>query len=55
MRLREELEKTTTLTTLERQKAARMIMQDNRLMSYFFSLPEDGKDEWVRALLTGAI
>ena len=30
-------------------------MQVNGLMSYFFSLPEDGKDEWVRALLTGTI
>ena len=55
MRLREEFEKTTTLTTLERHKAARMIMQDNGLMSYFFSLPEDEKDEWVRSLLTRAI
>ena len=55
MQLGKELERTTTLTTMERHKVARMIMQDNAMVSYFFSVPDDGRDEWVRALLNGTI
>ena len=55
MQLGKELERTTTLTTIERHKIARMIMQDNAMVSYFFSVPDDGRDEWVRALLDGTI
>ncbi|KAF4382875.1 hypothetical protein G4B88_021658 [Cannabis sativa] len=45
MQLGKELEMTTTLTTAQRHKVARMIMQDNALVSYFFSVPDDENDE----------
>ncbi|KAF4390472.1 hypothetical protein F8388_005969 [Cannabis sativa] len=50
MQLGKELERTTTLTTTQRYKVARMIMQDNALFSYFFNIPDDEKDEWARLL-----
>ncbi|PON87613.1 Myb/SANT-like domain containing protein [Trema orientale] len=55
MQLGDELKRTTTLTTMERHKVARMIMQDNAMVSYFFSVPDNSRDEWVRALLDGTI
>ncbi|KAF4395810.1 hypothetical protein F8388_018084 [Cannabis sativa] len=55
MQLGKELERTTTLTTTQRHKVARMIMQDNALVSYFFSVPDDEKDEWVRLLIDGSL
>ena len=36
MQLGKELERTITLTTIERHKVTRMIMQDNAIVSYFF-------------------
>ncbi|KAF4373678.1 hypothetical protein G4B88_029628 [Cannabis sativa] len=55
MQLGTELERTTTLTTAQRHKVARMIMQDNALVSYFFSVPNDEKDEWARLLIDGSL
>ncbi|XP_060974577.1 uncharacterized protein LOC133039682 [Cannabis sativa] len=55
MQLGKELERTTTLTTTQRHKVARMIMQDNALVSYFFSVPDDEKDEWARLLIDGSL
>ena len=55
MQLGKELERTTTLTTAQRHKVARMIMQDNALVSYFFSVPDNEKDEWVTLLLDDSL
>ncbi|PON35670.1 hypothetical protein TorRG33x02_268100 [Trema orientale] len=55
MQLGDELKRTTTLTIMERHKVARMIMQDNAIVSYFFCVPDNDKNEWVRALLDGTI
>ncbi|KAF4350561.1 hypothetical protein F8388_007129 [Cannabis sativa] len=55
MQLGKELEMTTTLTTAQRHKVARMIMQDNALVSYFFSVPDDENDEWARLLFDGSL
>ncbi|KAF4395888.1 hypothetical protein G4B88_028058 [Cannabis sativa] len=55
MQLEKELERTTTVTTTQRHKVARMIMQDNALVSYFFSVPDDEKDEWARLLIDGSL
>ncbi|KAF4403807.1 hypothetical protein G4B88_014263 [Cannabis sativa] len=55
MQLGKELERTTTLTTAQRHKVARMIMEDNALVSYFFSIPDDEKDEWARLLIDGSL
>ncbi|PON58684.1 hypothetical protein TorRG33x02_290610 [Trema orientale] len=55
MQLGGESEKTTTLTTIERHKVAHMIMQDNAMVSCFFSVPNNDKDEWLRALLDRTI
>jgi len=32
-----------------------MMVKDDALVSYFFSIPDDEKDEWARALLAGDI
>ena len=53
MNLGKELEKNTTISRMERHKVARMIMQDNALISYFFSIEDKDKDEWVRGVLAG--
>ncbi|KAM6580469.1 hypothetical protein CsatA_004243 [Cannabis sativa] len=37
------------------ETVARMIMQDNALVSYFFSVPDDEKDEWARLLIDGSL
>ncbi|PON77171.1 hypothetical protein PanWU01x14_027900 [Parasponia andersonii] len=55
MQLGDELKRTTTLTTIERHKVAQMIMQDNAIVSYFFSIPDNDKDEWVRAVFDETI
>ncbi|KAM6569170.1 hypothetical protein CsatB_017155 [Cannabis sativa] len=55
MRVNEEIMRTTLLPMMDRHRAARMIMSDNALVSFFFSLPDEEKDHWVRALLIGAI
>ncbi|KAF4374433.1 hypothetical protein G4B88_012822 [Cannabis sativa] len=55
MQFGKELERTTTLTTTQRHKVARMIMQDNALVSYFFSVPDDEKNEWARLLINGSL
>ncbi|KAF4360758.1 hypothetical protein F8388_011474 [Cannabis sativa] len=55
MQLGKELERTTTLTTSQRHKVARMIMQDYALVSYFFSVLDDEKDEWARLLIDGSL
>ncbi|KAF4348104.1 hypothetical protein F8388_017741 [Cannabis sativa] len=55
MQLGKELERITTLTTTQRHKVALMIMQDNALISYFFSVPDDEKDEWARLLIDGSL
>ena len=54
-RIRDELQRSTTITALERHKVARMMIKDDALVSYFFSIPDDEKDEWARALLAGDI
>ncbi|KAF4381917.1 hypothetical protein F8388_000611 [Cannabis sativa] len=55
MQLEKELERTTTLTTAQRHKVARMIMQDNALVSYIFSVPNDEKDELARVLFNSSL
>ena len=46
MQLEKELERrTTTLTIIERRKIPRMIMRDNAMVSYFFSVPDNSRDE----------
>ena len=51
-RLRDELQRTTTIKIMKRHKVARMMMKDDALISYFFSIPNDERDEWARALLS---
>ena len=41
MQLGKELERTTTLITMERHKVARMIIHDNAMVSYFFIIPDE--------------
>lgn len=53
--LRAELERTTTISTIERHKAARLIMKDDATVCYFFSVPDQERDEWVKALLAGEL
>ncbi|KAK1566721.1 hypothetical protein Q3G72_003358 [Acer saccharum] len=55
MQLGEELSKTTTLTIMERHKVYQLIVQDNALVSYFFSLPDELKDDWAKGILTRTI
>ncbi|TXG74232.1 hypothetical protein EZV62_002811 [Acer yangbiense] len=55
MQLGEELSRTTTLTIMERHKVFRLIVQDNALVSYFFSLPDELKDDWAKGILAGTI
>ncbi|KAK1582698.1 hypothetical protein Q3G72_017424 [Acer saccharum] len=55
MQLGEELSRTTTLTIMERHKVFRLIVQDNALVSYFFSLPDELKDDWAKGILVGTI
>ncbi|TXG51732.1 hypothetical protein EZV62_024256 [Acer yangbiense] len=55
MQLGEELSRTTTLTIMERHKVYRLIVQDNALVSYFFSLPDELKDDWAKGILAGTI
>lgn len=50
-----ELIRTTALTMRERHKATRLITHDNASVNIFFSLPDEEKEEWVRALLNGSI
>ena len=45
MQLRDEIERTTTLTTTERHKVVCMIMQDNTMVSYFFNVSYYDRDE----------
>ncbi|TXG62851.1 hypothetical protein EZV62_009845 [Acer yangbiense] len=55
MQLGEELSRTTTLTIMDRHKVYRLIVQDNALVSYFFSLPDELKDDWAKGILAGTI
>ncbi|KAK1582087.1 hypothetical protein Q3G72_011716 [Acer saccharum] len=55
MQLGEELSRTTTLTIMERHKVFRLIVQDNALVSYFFSRPNELKDDWAKGILVGTI
>ncbi|KAK3229332.1 hypothetical protein Dsin_001213 [Dipteronia sinensis] len=55
MQLGEELSRTTTLTIMECHKVFRLIVQDNALVSYFFSLPDELKDDWAKGILFGTI
>ncbi|KAK1561061.1 hypothetical protein Q3G72_033985 [Acer saccharum] len=55
MQLGEELSRTTTLTIMERHKVFRLIVQDNALVSYFFSHPDELKDDWAKGILAGTI
>ncbi|KAK1562788.1 hypothetical protein Q3G72_017129 [Acer saccharum] len=48
MQLGEELLRTTALTIMERHKVFRLIVQDNALVSYFFSLLNELKDDWAK-------
>ncbi|EXC06429.1 hypothetical protein L484_004715 [Morus notabilis] len=54
-RLSDELQRTTTINTMERHKVARMMMKDDALVSYFFSIPDDERGEWAIAFLAGDI
>ncbi|KAK2648459.1 hypothetical protein Ddye_015948 [Dipteronia dyeriana] len=45
MQLGNELSRTTTLAIMERHKVFRLIVQDNDLVSYFFSLHDELKDD----------
>ena len=40
---------------VECDRAASMILDDSALVSYLFSLPDEEKDAWMRALLIGSI
>ncbi|KAK2635094.1 hypothetical protein Ddye_029886 [Dipteronia dyeriana] len=51
MQLDNELSRTTTLTIMEHHKVFRLIMQDNALVSYFFNLPDELKDDWAKVVL----
>ncbi|KAK2644417.1 hypothetical protein Ddye_019612 [Dipteronia dyeriana] len=55
MQLGNELSRTTTLPIMERHKFFRLIVQDNALVSYFFSLPDELKDDWAKGILVGTI
>ncbi|KAK2662443.1 hypothetical protein Ddye_001017 [Dipteronia dyeriana] len=55
MQLGNELSRTTTLPIMERHKVFRLIMQDNALVSYFFSLSDELKDDWAKGILAGTI
>ncbi|KAK0585181.1 hypothetical protein LWI29_024345 [Acer saccharum] len=55
MQLGEELSRTTTLTIMERHKVFRLIVQDNALVSYFFSLLDELKDDWAKGILARTI
>ena len=55
MRLNEEIMKTTILSMVEHHRAARIILGDSTLVSFLFSLPDEEKDAWMRALLIGSI
>ncbi|KAL5549429.1 hypothetical protein UlMin_004660 [Ulmus minor] len=54
-KLGEELSKTTTLSIMECHKVFKLIVQDNAMVSYFFSLPDELKDDWVKGILAGTI
>ncbi|KAK2636675.1 hypothetical protein Ddye_031467 [Dipteronia dyeriana] len=55
MQLGNELSRTTTLTIMQRHKVFRLIVQDNALVSYFFSLSDELKDDWAKGILDGTI
>ena len=55
MKLGEEFSKTTTLSIVECHKVFKMIVQDNAMVFYFFSLPNELKDDWVKGMLVGTI
>ncbi|KAL5564342.1 hypothetical protein UlMin_027506 [Ulmus minor] len=55
MKLGKELSKTTTLSIMECHKFFKLIVQDNAMVSYFFSLPDELKDDWVTGMLAGTI
>ncbi|KAL5565271.1 hypothetical protein UlMin_028435, partial [Ulmus minor] len=55
MKLGKELSKTTTLSIMECHKIFKLIVQDNAMVSYFFSLPDELKDDWVIGMLAGTI
>lgn len=44
-RIRDELQRTTTINTMEHHKVAHMMIKDDALVSYFFSIPDDERDE----------
>ncbi|KAL5574094.1 hypothetical protein UlMin_023691 [Ulmus minor] len=55
MKLGKELSKTTTLSIMERHKVFKLIVQDNAMISCFFNLPDELKDDWVKGMLVGTI
>ncbi|KAL5542783.1 hypothetical protein UlMin_010493 [Ulmus minor] len=55
MKLGEELSKTTTLSIIEHHKVFKLIVKDNVMVSYFFSLPDELKDDWVKGMLDKTI
>ncbi|EXB53670.1 hypothetical protein L484_013305 [Morus notabilis] len=50
-RIRDELQRTTTINAMERHKVAQTMIKDDALVSYVFSIPDDEKDEWAKACL----
>ncbi|KDO57232.1 hypothetical protein CISIN_1g022123mg [Citrus sinensis] len=50
-----ELKKITSLTTVERLKATRLIARDNAALNVFYSLSDEDRKVWVKLFLSGEI
>ena len=51
----EEIKKLPGITTIERFKVLRNITKDDDKILVFFSVADDEKEEWVKAVLNGDI
>ncbi|KAA8519285.1 hypothetical protein F0562_013541 [Nyssa sinensis] len=55
VRINEELLKLPTISMFERHKATLQIARDHKTTDVFFTIADDKKEEWVKALLRGDI
>ncbi|KAA8519170.1 hypothetical protein F0562_013426 [Nyssa sinensis] len=55
VRINEELLKLPTISMFERHKATLQIARDHETTYVFFTIADDEKEEWVKALLRGDI
>ncbi|KAA8541127.1 hypothetical protein F0562_025127 [Nyssa sinensis] len=53
VRINEELLKLPTISMFERHKATLQIARDHETTYVFFTIADDEKEEWVKALLRG--